>query len=63
MNWESIETSDGYLERLKVFGGWLVRSSNAVYHDRGGNYPVNLCHESRVALVFVPDPNHEWQIN
>jgi hypothetical protein len=46
--WEDVETDDYYTyRRARVFGGWLVQL--------GGNqagFP---------SLVFVPDPNGEWQ--
>jgi hypothetical protein len=56
--WESIDSTMGLFYRTKTFGGWLVMSEAEVMehvYDRwqsGYNW--------RTALVFVPDPNHEW---
>lgn len=40
--------------RLKVIGGWLVETS--------GTTPVSSVSEINVAVTFIPDPNHEWEI-
>jgi hypothetical protein len=39
-----------FTDRAKVFGGWLVLNK--------------ICAGSRAheSMVFVPDPNHEWEI-
>jgi hypothetical protein len=54
VDWEKIHGKDQTgvtTERLKVPGGWLVRS---IYwrgvHEGGGG----------IAQSFIPDPNHEW---
>lgn len=31
--------------RMKVFGGWIVSDADS----------------NSMCLIFVPDPNHEWQ--
>lgn len=55
LNWELLHTKrdeDGFLdskymtERAKVPGGWLVISQ----------FKIGSAH----GLVFLPDPNHEW---
>ena len=55
LSWETVNTtrdkkgllhSEYLVERAKVPGGWLVISQFKVGHAHG--------------LVFVPDPNHEW---
>ena len=55
LHWKSVQTtrdltglmhSKYLLERAKVPGGWLVISQ----------FQVGPAH----GLVFVPDPNHEW---
>lgn len=60
MEWEQIDNSH---QRAKVHGGWLVKAFESVTH--------NLCVDGRgmedgwdwrVAMCFVPDPNHEWVI-
>lgn len=37
--------------RAKVFGGWLVYARE--FHEDG----YRAC-----TMVFVPDPNHEWEL-
>ena len=54
MTWEEI---DGYSERAKVFGGWLVRCYEP-YWDGDQQYEYRY-----VAMAFIPDPNHEWEID
>lgn len=50
--WERVITTPGsYTDRLKVFGGWLVR---IIEHNGESSFTV--------AAVFVPDPNHEWKL-
>lgn len=39
-----------FIGRLKVPGGWVL-SEHAVFENSSSN-----------SLVFVPDPNHEWQL-
>lgn len=53
ITWEHIKAkgSNGgpqYTYRAKVIGGWLVETQN--YTGQCGG------------LTFVPDPNHEWQL-
>lgn len=56
MKWEQI---DNYHCRCKVPGGWLLKAFENVSHylpDRG----LDSGWDFRVAICFVPDPNHEW---
>lgn len=55
LSWETLNTareakgfmhSEYFVERAKVPGGWLVISQ----------FKVGPAH----GLVFLPDPNHEW---
>ena len=52
--WERItsQEQEGYCssftERLKVFDGWIVRSTDANHR--------NQC------MVFIPDEDHDWEI-
>lgn len=48
LQWETIVTEMNYqyTVRLKVFGGWLVKSGDSV--------------KDTVSMVFVPDANHVW---
>ncbi len=49
--WELIcEAHKNDTARAKVFGGWIVRSLT---------YPDDRVSES---MVFVSDPNHEWEV-
>jgi hypothetical protein len=48
--WELI---DDYSDRLKVPGGWIVRSW---IRDRWMDSPSVSVHQ-----VFVADPSHEWK--
>lgn len=47
--WEKLqqESSTG-TDRAKVFGGWILRDYD--YIDGG------------ISMVFIPDPNHEWEV-
>jgi len=51
--WEQIHVSNfqRITERAKVFGGWIVCDWTAVSG-----------HSGTQSMVFVPDPNHEWEI-
>ena len=55
------EDIDDNHQRAKVHGGWIVKTFENVIHDvyegmmRDG-------WDWRVAMCFVPDPNHEWII-
>ena len=62
-----------YTHRLKVPGGWLVRSTRLnldmanLYVAPGypgaqsGNYSTGGCAGVGVGLSFLQDPNHAWQ--
>ena len=58
MNWERI---DNWHQRAKVHGGWLVKTFENVSHldDQRG-----ICdgYDYRVAMTFVPDPLHVWEV-
>lgn len=56
--WEDI---DNYHKRCKVFGGWLVKCYEDVYENRE-SIGMNCGWQWRIAMAFVPDPNHEWRI-
>ncbi len=46
------------VDRLKVFGGWLVRNTIREIINSMQGQKIMLT----VELVFVPDKNHEWKI-
>lgn len=52
INCESDRGESCKTQRMKVFGGWIVRSQFECYSD---------CYASE-SSVFVSDPNHEWKI-
>jgi len=58
MNWEQI---DDCHQRAQVFGGWLVKTFTDVVHLEG-DYEKRDGWDWRVAMAFVPDPNHEWKL-
>ncbi len=58
MKWERI---DDWHERVQIYGGWLVKAREAVVHDRSENGQGMIDGwDFRVAMCFIPDPNHEW---
>jgi len=58
------EKIDDWTERAKVFGGWIVKVCEPVYHTN-----TDGCGSSgdgwdwRIAITFVPDTKHEWTLN
>jgi len=59
MKFEFEEIDDNH-SRAKVFGGWIVKTFEDVFHvnetDSGSGW------DWRVAIAFVPDPGHEWNL-
>ena len=55
------ETIDSYHFRAKVIGGWLVKVTEDVSHPDGYGAASNGW-DWRIAMAFVPDPSHEWEI-
>ena len=57
--WEQLadSASDASSHRLKVPGGWIVRTVVRYYHIGGGTGTGAGC---AVDQTFVSDPNHEW---
>lgn len=58
MDWEQIDECH---ERAKVFGGWLVKASEPVYHMTDSQSGDGW--DWRVSMTFVPDPDYKWEIN
>ena len=53
--WEIIAVSFFHeTNRMKVPGGWLVRET--------GNGLLALLLGPFPALIFIPDPDHEWKL-
>ena len=59
MEWERI---DSYHERAKVPGGWIFKAYADVCH-LNPDYIHTTGYDFRVSVCFVPDPNHEWQLD
>jgi len=59
IEWEFI---DGYHARMKVPGGWIFKVLEDVYEDRS-EYGQGMVagYQFRIAICFVPDPNHSWR--
>lgn len=57
MNWEQIDSNH---LRTQVFGGWLVKAYEDVNHFTENG--LQQGYDWRVAMTFVPDPQHEWAL-
>jgi len=57
MTWEEIDNNH---QRAKVFGGWLVKAYEDVYHKTESGMDSGW--DWRIAMAFVPDPGHEWML-
>lgn len=62
MKWEW-EQIDDWHRRAKVPGGWLVKAFEDVIHDKS-DYGQGMTGgwDWRVAMCFVPDEYHTWEI-
>jgi hypothetical protein len=45
--------------RSKVIGGWIVMTVFFVYED----VHTGTSNGTFVSNIFIPDPNHEWEID
>ena len=61
LEWEDMESNFGDVQRAKVFGGWLVKSVQDVFISLHEDQRPQTGYEWREAMVFVPDPKHEWE--
>jgi len=60
LTWEQI---DNYHQRAKIFGGWLVKAYEDVVHNQiHEGYGMQSGFDLRVAMCFVPDPQHLWEV-
>lgn len=63
MEWEMI---DAYHMRCMVYGGWIVKAIEDVHHifstDGEGSTAATSGHDYRLAICFVPDPYHLWEL-
>lgn len=58
LTWEQI---DPYTQRAAVIGGWLVKTKEDVYEDRGFGDGLERGYNLRIAMTFVPDEGHYWK--
>ena len=58
----NFEKIDDYHQRAKVHGGWLVKAFEDVAHMEDGYRPSITGFDFRIAMAFVPDPDHSWTI-
>jgi hypothetical protein len=59
------EKVDDNTERAKVIGGWIVKTTEDVFHvapDWGDASYFKSGWDWRISTCFVPDPNHEWEL-
>lgn len=66
LNWEEIKHDRGfYMNRAKIFGGWLVSAISDVSSvlPNGDGIMTQQGYEYRTSITFVPDPNNEWKLN
>jgi hypothetical protein len=56
--WQDIEGNK--LQRAKVFGGWLIKTTEPVCH--AGIVSTEYGFDYRVSICFMPDKKHEWRL-
>ena len=59
--WEQV---DPYTFRMQVPGGWVIKCLENIHHfypETGREDDVSE-YDFRIAVCFVPDPNHEWRL-
>lgn len=57
------EQIDDYHQRAKVHGGWLVKAIENVAHMQDNYRPDITGFDFRIAMAFVPDPDHNWEVS
>lgn len=53
-NKSNSNTSAASISRRKIIGGWIIKSLTIFRHNKEIS--------SSESMVFVPDANHEWEI-
>jgi len=62
LEWKQV-TKDGSTWKLKVPGGWIVRYSDDIVHDRAiYGRGLESGWDWRSSIVFVPDPEWYWLV-
>ena len=59
LEWENIGIWDS---RTKVFGGWIVKCTEPVYHLSTESIEGGNGWDWRISTCFVPDSKHEWDL-
>ena len=57
LRWERI---DDWHQRARVFGGWLVKAHEPVFHRPTSELQGGDGWDFRVAMTFVPDKFAHW---
>jgi hypothetical protein len=69
--WQTIEATTANKNitlRAKVIGGWLIKHRvltaliDSNINAKKGEGVKSTLKTSSLAICFIPDPNHEWQI-
>ena len=60
LEWEDI---DEYHRRARIFNGWLVKVIEDVHVSLHEDMRPQSGYEWRVAMCFVPDPYHSWELD
>lgn len=65
LDFTAIKCNMGNFFRTKVPGGWLLMNEGDVMHYDVdyGRHGFRSGFDWRTALVFIPDPTHEWKVN
>lgn len=58
LEWEQV--GEGTEQRAKVFGGWVLKVMEDVHVSLHEDMRPQTDFEWRPAMVFIPDPKHEW---
>jgi hypothetical protein len=63
LEWEEIKQNCAdTLQRARVPGGWLVKSTCEVQTRLHPDMDMNTGFEWRTSLCYVPDHNHKWGV-
>lgn len=58
--WEQL---DDWNSRVRVIGGWLIKATEDVAHNLSAEARgIESGWDFRLAITFIPDPKHEWEI-
>jgi hypothetical protein len=60
--WEPIHAVDSDSVRVKVFGGWIVKTYENCMTKMHSDMSAAEGYEWRISTCFVPDAKHEWVI-